>query len=37
VTEANRQAVSLYQDAGFRIRHRFDAMVLERESDWFGE
>jgi ribosomal protein S18 acetylase RimI-like enzyme len=37
VTEANRQAVGLYQAAGFGIRHRFDAMVLERESQWFGE
>jgi ribosomal protein S18 acetylase RimI-like enzyme len=37
VTEANRPAVTLYEDAGFRIRHRFDAMVLERESAWFGE
>ncbi|WP_035352261.1 GNAT family N-acetyltransferase [Edaphobacter aggregans] len=37
VTEANRPAVTLYEDAGFRIRHRFDAMVLERESEWYGE
>ncbi len=37
VTEANRPAVTLYQAGGFRIRHRFDAMVLERESTWFGE
>lgn len=37
VTEANRQAVELYQAAGFGIRHRFDAMVLERESQWYGE
>jgi len=37
VTEANRQAVGLYQAAGFGIRHRFDAMVLERESRWYGE
>jgi len=37
VTEANRPAVALYEDAGFRIRHRFDAMVLERESTWYGE
>jgi len=37
VTEANRQAVALYQTAGFGIRHRFDAMVLERESQWYGE
>jgi len=37
VTEANRQAVGLYQAAGFGIRHRFDAMVLERESRWYGQ
>ena len=37
VTEGNRQAVALYQAAGFAIRHRFDAMVLERESQWYGE
>jgi ribosomal protein S18 acetylase RimI-like enzyme len=37
VTEANRSAVALYENAGFRIRHRFDAMVLERESQWYGE
>ena len=30
VTEANLQAVKLYQDAGFFIRHRFDAMVLDK-------
>jgi ribosomal protein S18 acetylase RimI-like enzyme len=30
VTEANRQAVKLYQDSGFFTRHRFDAMVLDR-------
>jgi ribosomal protein S18 acetylase RimI-like enzyme len=30
VTEANQQAVKLYQDAGFFIRHRFDAMVLDK-------
>jgi ribosomal protein S18 acetylase RimI-like enzyme len=36
VTEANRSAVALYENAGFRIRHRFDAMVLERESQWYG-
>jgi ribosomal protein S18 acetylase RimI-like enzyme len=28
VTEANRQAVKLYEDSGFGTRHRFDAMVL---------
>jgi ribosomal protein S18 acetylase RimI-like enzyme len=30
VTEANRQAVKLYEDLGFFIRHRFDAMVLDK-------
>jgi ribosomal protein S18 acetylase RimI-like enzyme len=30
VTEANHQAVRLYQDLGFFIRHRFDAMVLDK-------
>lgn len=30
VTEANRQAVKLYQDSGFFTRHRFDAMVLDK-------
>jgi ribosomal protein S18 acetylase RimI-like enzyme len=30
VTEANHQAVKLYQNAGFFIRHRFDAMVLDK-------
>jgi ribosomal protein S18 acetylase RimI-like enzyme len=29
VTEANHQAVRLYQEAGFFTRHRFDAMVLD--------
>ena len=37
VTEANRPAVALYQNTGFNIRHRFDAMVLERESQWYSE
>jgi ribosomal protein S18 acetylase RimI-like enzyme len=37
VTEANTPAVTLYQNAGFQIRHRFDAMVLERQSQWYGE
>jgi len=32
VTESNRQAVTLYREAGFEVRHRFDAMVLSRES-----
>ena len=30
VTEANRQAVDLYAASGFRVRYRFDAMVLDR-------
>jgi len=30
VTEANNQAVKLYKDSGFFIRHRFDAMVLDK-------
>ena len=30
VTEANHKAVKLYQDSGFFIRHRFDAMVLDK-------
>ncbi len=30
VTEANQQAVKLYQTRGFFVRHRFDAMVLDR-------
>jgi ribosomal protein S18 acetylase RimI-like enzyme len=30
VTEANRQAVSLYEDLGFLTRHRFEAMVLDK-------
>jgi ribosomal protein S18 acetylase RimI-like enzyme len=30
VTEANHQAVKLYQDSGFFARHRFDAMVLDK-------
>jgi ribosomal protein S18 acetylase RimI-like enzyme len=30
VTEANHQAVKLYQDSGFATRHRFDAMVLDK-------
>lgn len=32
VTESNRQAVRLYEEAGYRVRHRFDAMVMSRES-----
>lgn len=31
VTEANRNAVRLYKQFGFRSRHRFDAMVIEPE------
>lgn len=30
VTEANRQAVSLYEDLGFHTLHRFEAMVLNK-------
>ena len=30
VTEANHQAVQLYEDLGFFTRHRFDAMVLDK-------
>lgn len=30
VTAANREAVKLYGDLGFFVRHRFDAMVLEK-------
>ena len=30
VTEANQQAVKLYEGVGFLTRHRFDAMVHER-------
>jgi ribosomal protein S18 acetylase RimI-like enzyme len=36
VTEANRPAVALYQNTGFHIRQRFDALVLERESQWYS-
>ena len=32
VTEANLQAVKLYQTRGFFIRHRFDAMVFDRTN-----
>jgi ribosomal protein S18 acetylase RimI-like enzyme len=32
VTEANRQAVELYASSGFRVRYRFDAMVLDRSD-----
>jgi ribosomal protein S18 acetylase RimI-like enzyme len=30
VTEANEQAVRLYEDLGFLTRHRFEAMVLNK-------
>ena len=30
VTEANQQAVRLYEELGFFTRHRFDAMVMDR-------
>ncbi len=30
VTEANHQAVRLYEELGFFARHRFDAMVLDK-------
>ena len=30
VTEANRQAIKLYEDLGFFTRHRFEAMVLDK-------
>lgn len=30
VTEANYQAIKLYEDLGFFTRHRFEAMVLEK-------
>ena len=32
VTEANRSAVALYQAAGLRTRHRFDAMVYDKPA-----
>lgn len=32
VTESNQPAVTLYEESGFRVRHRFDAMVLSRDS-----
>jgi ribosomal protein S18 acetylase RimI-like enzyme len=32
VTEANHQAVKLYQTRGFFTRHRFDAMVLDKTN-----
>jgi ribosomal protein S18 acetylase RimI-like enzyme len=30
VTEANHQAVKLYKDSGYFVRHRFEAMVLDK-------
>ncbi|NYF79371.1 GNAT family N-acetyltransferase [Granulicella arctica] len=33
VTTGNTAAVSLYEQLGFEIRHRFDAMVFEREPE----
>lgn len=32
VTESNSPAVRLYEEFGFEVRHRFDAMVLSRSS-----
>ncbi len=32
VTEQNRRAVRLYEEHGFRTRHRFDAMVADRNE-----
>jgi ribosomal protein S18 acetylase RimI-like enzyme len=32
VTESNAPAVTLYEEFGFRVGHRFDAMVLARNS-----
>jgi ribosomal protein S18 acetylase RimI-like enzyme len=32
VTEANQEAVRLYENLGFFTRHRFDAMVLDRSQ-----
>jgi ribosomal protein S18 acetylase RimI-like enzyme len=32
VTEANRQAVKLYEELGFITRHRFEAMVLDKTN-----
>jgi ribosomal protein S18 acetylase RimI-like enzyme len=30
VTEQNQPAVKLYETEGFAVRHRFDALVLEK-------
>jgi ribosomal protein S18 acetylase RimI-like enzyme len=32
VTEANQEAVRLYESFGFRLRHRFDAMVMNTRA-----
>jgi len=32
VTERNKSAVSLYERLGYRVRHRFDAMLWERKN-----
>lgn len=32
VTESNRNAVALYRECGFSVRHTFDAMVWDRRS-----
>ena len=32
VTEANRHAINLYEELGFVVRHRFDAMVWNRDA-----
>jgi ribosomal protein S18 acetylase RimI-like enzyme len=33
VTESNTHAVTLYEELGFSVRHRFDALVWSAESD----
>jgi ribosomal protein S18 acetylase RimI-like enzyme len=33
VTESNEQAVKLYEELGFFVRHRFDAMVFDATND----
>ena len=33
VTESNVQAVKLYEESGFHVRHRFDAMVFDSNDD----
>jgi ribosomal protein S18 acetylase RimI-like enzyme len=37
VTAANTSAVRLYEDLGFFVKHRFDAMVLEKKRAGFDE